>query len=617
MDSCTPVLIGAGGPRPGLWTVSAEGGDALPVAELPAGHSVYAVDVDPEAGLVAAGTREGRIDLLSWSDTFEPSQVQSLVQGAPVLSVCALEESRLASSDTAGRCLLWQPMEDPNHPVPLEVDGGVICSLLSLGEGTLIGLSSQGKLLLWDVTEGRTMRTLVGPIPPKKHSQVRLSYWPAHDAIVYPTRAGQLAVCQLDGSEVQTCEAHAGDFYVTIVDGDCLHTVGRQDGICKSWRDLAGSAHEESRAPMGVVSGELLTTRPGRVVLVNEEGQAAVHELGPDHLRVIHHLAGDHYRVVAGPPSQVREALALRERQTRAEELKSTILASIRSGRGEDLDPLYGEMVALGFEAMSWGLRARQACHEEDLVGELNARHEIAALFPSADGDSAPLMQPYASILEKTWQIEESQHVYESIAAIGVDAAAPEWLKNAAAILGGEDWVIEPDVPLPVVVQSATVVDRWFLGRWALDAARSVTLPEGNIDAARLVDKYRLVRSEDGRGGLPDATAQVLWWIARGSCHQVEAVVFDACDDDRGTGARLLIRVVADGLPVVLTPTIVLAVDAPGDGTSAADHNEQVERTYERISREGLITPWLREVQSVMTVALRRLRTEAMSPWPS
>ena len=444
-----------------------------------------------------------------------------------------------------------------------------------------------------------------------------MSYWPAHDAIVYPTRAGQLARCQLDGSEVQTCEAHAGEFYVTIVDGDCLHTVGRQDGICKTWRDLAGPAPEEFAAPTGIVSGDLLATSPGRVVLVNEEGQAAVHELGPDHLRVIHHLAGDHYRVVAGPPSQVREALALRERQTRAEELKSTILASIRSGRGEDLDPLHEEMIALGFEATSWGLRARQACHEEDLVGELNARHEIAALLPSVDADSAPLMQSYADILAKTWQLEESEQVHESIAAIGVDMTAPEWLKSAAAILGGEDWVIEPDVPLPVVVQSATVVDRRFLGRWALDAARSVTLPEGDLDATRLVDKYRQVRSEDGRSGLPDATAQVLWWVARDSCRQVEAAVFDACDDDRGIGARLIIRVVTDGLPVVLTPTIVLAVDAPGDGTSAAGHNEQVERTYERISRDGLITPWLREVQSVVAVALRRLRTEAMSPWPS
>ena len=106
------LLMGSGGAEPGLYRV----GGGAPVeclAGLPAGHSAYAIDVDVDEGRIAVGSRRGRIDLLSWSEGSGASVTHTLAQGAPILSLCLLSRSRLASADAAGRCLLWCATRSP------------------------------------------------------------------------------------------------------------------------------------------------------------------------------------------------------------------------------------------------------------------------------------------------------------------------------------------------------------------------------------------------------------------------------------------------------------------------------------------------------------------------
>ena len=611
------LILGAGGSEPGVQILPSNGTEAFGLAELPHGHSVYAIDVDAESGLISLGTRGGRIELLSWLDDGESFQIQrthSLLHGAPVLLVCLLGGSQLATTDTAGRCLLWQPALDPNSPQSLEANGGCICSLLRLPNNKLLGLSAEGRLLLWDIGNGgRLLSTMDAPVPPEILALVRLLYWPAQHAAVYPAGDGRLVTYNLTEMQVRTCSAHEGGFYAILTEGDKLHTIGKSDGLLKSWQDMDGSSSQQLEAPQGIISGHILVGNSPRALLIGEAGEAGVYSLDSDPIRLIGQLSGNQHRAVGGPSVQACRGFQQRQRLSIAKQLRSQIKTHIDRREFEETKDLYRQLAELGFKMVSLALRARQARAQQDILGELEHRHELANSLPADDHRSLASLRHYTDVLQRAWRLAEAKDVYDRIDIVKTNAPKPEWLAKAAEVLEGEGWVIEPDVEMPVLIESATLTGRPFVGLWTYEVTEPVTFPEGNLTAEGLATKYEQVKAENNLPDLHKAKAHRFWWISRGAVRQAEVVTFESPLQQDCMGSRPAVRILSGEIQNGFVPMSLFDAGGPQPEESFQDHNHKVTCAYEWISQRELVDPWPRKVRQVLSLALRRLHTEALS----
>lgn len=615
------VFLGTGGPRPGLTMVRSESLQTTRLLDLPPGQSVYAIDVNGEEGLVAAGTRGGRIDLLPWPDSHgsavSPSH-QSLVQGAPVLAVCFTGRSRLASADTAGRCLLWDPLRDADSPQVLDTGDGCVCALQWLPTHQLAGLCSDGRLVFWGIPEGgdrEPLHVLHGPRPAEKLALVRLCYWPDQRALVYPSSKGEIVTCTIDDLALRSRPAHEGEFQASVVAaGGELLTIGREDGLLKVWDDTEGCASQCYRAPRGIVSADVLGRDLERLLLVADNGAAGVYALESDPLEQVCRLDLGHHRVVVGLPALTRQAHEHEQRVSSARELVVEIRAKTGRGQIEGVDSLHQRLVSLGFERTSLALRAQFAAQQEDVITELGVRRALVSVLAANEPESRASALRYATVLETVWQLPEALRAYTHAGADNGDADRVDRLGGGAEIMGGDDWVVEPDVLLPLLIEASSVIDRPFVGRWLVDRSPRVALPEARIRPEDLVQKYEDVRLEDGRPGLPSAKARTLWWLSRNAATQVETVLFEAPEEGADAGLQLAVQIKHDGLQSVLTSSVVFHAHEPRPGQTTEAHNRQALLAFKGISQGDRIG-WITEVRRVVSVALRRLRTQALSLW--
>ena len=610
-DAVFDLLIGTGGMRPSLWVLPSNGDPATALLDLPRGHSVYAFDLDMEEKQIAAGDRAGNISILSWSDSstaMEASRIQTLTQGAPVLSVCLAGHSKLAATDTTGRCLLWHSLDAAELPRELETGGEYICSLLRLDADTMAGLSATGKLRIWDTVHERCLHTLAGSSPPDKLAQVRLIHWPARNAILYPTVDGDLAVCELGNPAVEAFHAHQGEFYVCVVDGDQLHTLGKNDGLLKTWGEPGRQVAEPCGAPRGIVSGDIRMNRPGEFLLIHENGKAATFTIDSRALRLVHRLPGNHFRTVGGPSPTVRQNLENLRRLTACRQLRELILEEIDSGQTEAIEALHEEMITLGFESVSLALRAHQAVLEEDIIGELRVRQKLSKIMPE---QGSKYLHRYATLLVQTWQLAEARVVFDKIP--DAEVVAPEWLPSVAKVLAEEKWIIEPNLSIPVLIEAATILNHAFTGRWVVHLSPSTLFPEGTLTADTLASKYE--QEKNDLMSLPKAHAHSFWWCSESSVREVEAVVFTPPSNHPGAGLKWMIQILNTGVQSSFRPVVLFDAGPRRPDRCPEDHNQWVLSAWEKISLEEGYCVWPRALEKTVSLALRRLHTRARYLW--
>jgi len=619
MDKVFPgVYMGAGGGQPGVWAISDSTTPARRLTAFPPGNSVYALGVDGQTGRIAAGTRAGRIEVLPPSpgeSGLGGSCELSLVQGAPVLCVCFADESRLLAADTAGRCLVWDLLDAARPPRVLDAGDGV-CSLLGVGEEMLVGLSVTGKLIFWGLPDLKVSRIHDCPKPPRSHALVALVHWPAQEAIAFPAADGGLVLCGLDGGEPHACGAHRGEFYAVMEGGECLYTVGRQDRCLRVWGGPEGSPMEECAAPAGVIAGHALWDGSGRLVLVTEDGHAGIYAHEARGLSLERRLEGGDYRIASGSRPEDRLAFEAARRHARACELQAQIQAAMASRQAADIEPLHRELVALGYQAASLGMRAQSAAQQDDLLAELRSRHQLAALLPPHDPRAAESLRRYVSVLERVWRPAEARRAAAQ-GSFQESEEAQSARERMAALLGGQDCVTEPDVPVPVLIQAADLLQKPFLGLWLLEVADSIPLPGSDADAEAIALKYSQERETDGREGLPLAHARAMTWLSRSGAREVETILFDTPARGGHPVLRLALQVDRDGLQTVLVPAVLFDAGAGLTEPHATIHNHRLLQALENRDCRERFDSWCRAVLAVLSRSLRRLRTHGLAQRPA
>ncbi len=604
--------LGSGGKNPGVEAMDPSGG-VCRLIELAEGQSVYALAVSDDLSSLAIGTRSGEIYLLALADPTPAAQTPEprvFIQGAPVLSICFVGASHLVAGDTAGRCLRWNG--EASAPGALEVGQGVILSLLKLPDGELAGLSSTGELVFWQSSDGSIVRTAQVPAPVVR-ALVSMTYWPAEESLVYPGHDGLLVSYNLATGLITLRTAHDGEFLMVAVAGDELITVGRQDEILKRWRAGVKEAVAQYPAPGGAVSGFVLDDAELRMVLVSVTGTAGIYRVVGKGLELQKQLPGRNYRIVASPPLERVKVFEERRRRDEAGRVVSRIKEAMDHRELGGLEALHVQLIRLGYEHVSLSLRADQARRSDDLLAELRYRRTLAEMLPAGQLHARASLQGYASLLESVWLYDDAKMIEERIRSIDSRSCRADDHLTHIERLRDPRCIIQPDIPIPVLIKAATVLGRRFERRCCLNELDPVPCRGIRLAAEVIADKYEQLRPKQPGTTLPAPQLEDSWWLSRDDAHREQTILFfDGVHESiRGLGLAYQIRY--DGLQTVVVPAVLLDARRVGTNPSPEVHNHQVALVSERINDNDLARTWLTKVDHAMRSSLRRLVTAAMS----
>jgi hypothetical protein len=600
------AILGAGGKKPRLDALRIDSGETRTLLTLPLKNSAYAIDIEDESGTLAVGTRAGLVYILpgNWIEkTDELSLTQKLAQGAPILSVCWVNRSVLAVSDTAKRCVIWNANQKET-PRTLDTKGETISSLLKLEDGLLAGLSSRGKIFFWEPGEGRLARTIDVPLPPPKSGLVRMIYWPAENALAYPGTMGRLTLFDLKKDNLRHLNAHEGAFYAISSLGERLLTAGMEDGLMKVWEAGSEMPTLEFEVVEGVISADVSNDQPAKVILVEAQGKASTYTLEENKLGPAAPISREDYRVVFIPSPQKMRAIYERRR----EEQVRQIVKEIQNGRGHmaanEIEDLHARLKQLGYE---------QATLEGNTIQALRFSVSLMRIFPKDDPKYCLSMERYANLLEDFWHLPEAEAVYRQILAINSNyrfLATPPNLDKIAESLNEMLWVIEPEIPIEDIIESATTIGKRFMGRYVIKKLEQVSCGRVQLKPEAIVEKYERVRQESRKGALPTATDEQVRWFSRQGREQVRLVAFGQGATNNIRGLQFAVQVLCGDLDTVVVPVVLFDWrDALTDET-VEEGNKKASDTLTRIKSNGLSNAYLGAVHEALTQSLRRLINE-------
>jgi hypothetical protein len=612
-----PILLGAGGENPRVEIFSTDSQKPREVLGFPSSNSVYAIDIHLENNLFAVGTKGGLIYILEGVgqhlDLKETAWSQKLVQGASILSVCWINKDLLAVSDTAGRCFLWY-LNTQMPPQPLETANGLICGLLNLKEDFLVGLSSGGTLHFWDPLRGNLVRTINIPHPPKMSGLVRFVHWPAKDALVFPAQKGCLTHYNIFSDSIITMGAHSAEVYAITVEGENLITAGINDGQLKIWSSTSKKPACQIQSFKGIVSMEAIGVNQSKVLLIESGGTAGVFKIQQNSLKLITRLAGQDYRVVFGPSLESIKVLSDQHRLAEVRQLTSQILGKNNQAPPDVIQNCYSRLDGLDFGHISLALQAEQAIEKKDIVEAIRIRLSLQNKLPHNDPNALPSIKKYADLLAKAWHIEEAYDAYQKI--LSIDPRYPldtkiHALRKIADILSiKSNWIIEPDIAIDQIIQSAEAIGKSFFGRFVIKKHKSIQCRHANISASRIVKKYEQIRKELKVKGLPPAVKEKVWWISQAGLEKVNIITFGNGNDNCIKGLQFALEVINSGLAIVAIPLILFDWPDIGlDGTTE-DRNESALKHLADIITKVSSNSYLAMIHKTVLQALSRLVTE-------
>lgn len=584
--------------------------------KLPTHHSVYALDTSL-TGKLAVGTRNGLIRLyeeLYPMDHNNDCPFLEYFQGAPVLSVCLCDDSFLAASDSAGRCLLWDARQ-VNEPLLLKSSQGLIGSLVNLPNGLLAGCSTEGKMILWQIPEGRLIKVSDIPIPPALTALLQMTYWASQKALVCPGPRGKLTLYDLDTHQFRTLDAHRGDVYAISIWEEQLVTVGMEDGRLKHWQDGQDRPVGDFSAPRGTLSMAVSEYSPARLVLVNMEGNASVHILTPQGLELVTRMPGKNYRVVTSrDPSHIRSVEA-KKREQAASKIAITIQKNMDHDPWVDLKSEYANIAQLGYSHVSLALNAEQALRQENIPHAIELYAALIPSLPKNHPNNVMSMAKYASILMNTWCIPQAKSTCETILKTTPEHPISEQqihLTRIQPIIENECSIIEPNIPLKAIIESATVLGSRFKGKYLFKKFQARLCPKASLTLEEIAAKYTQCRMLEGERG-PEAEIKEVYWLSATDVCELGMIFIGQSASKGANPFKYALQVFSDDLNTTVVPAIVFDWVPRKDSRSPSENNQHALDALRKVDANDLQRTFLGAVHKTVNHALRRLITETRS----
>jgi|GEM_PF-1080484 hypothetical protein len=612
------IFLSGGTDDPRVTTFDIDSNETRRLLELPPSGSAYSIDMDPEGNLLAVGTRGGWVYVLGSDQGESPDESivkQRLVQGASVLSICWVNQSTIAVSDTAGRCLLWQANRDEPPKVLADIEG-VICSLLTLADGVLVGLTSTGKLYFWEPFEGELIQTVDVPYPPPISGLLRMVYWTAGNSLVFPGAGGNLTFFDIEKQCVRSIDAHKGDFYAISLWNDELLTVGMEDCRIKIWRPGSSQSSISIHVPETVICSCVADSRSAQLLLVGKNGTADLYSLKGDELRLVTRVSGKGYRIAVVPGSEKMQALFVQQDTAEIERIICEIQESLGRVPADTIDKLHERLIELHYEHVSLAIRAEQADKNGDIVKGIQFSYSLLRIVPKDNPNICISMEKYAGLLEKACHIEEADAVCSHILNIDPNYAfilETDKLAHLSKLVRDENCVIEPDIPINQIIESATAIGKQFVGRFVIKELKPEENDRVRLNPELIAKKYEEIRLESNREALPSASTERVWWLSREKADAAFLVTFGDGHSNEIKRLQFALKVFNGSHGTVAVPVILFDCRNVETSESFVKENEKIAKWFNYIKNKDFSTPFLSDVHKTLRLTLRRLVTENLS----
>lgn len=392
------------------------------------GESIYAMAASPDGYRIAVATRGGSIHAY----TANAGTLESagwVRHRAGIISICFLDDDRLAASDEENNILVIQVPCSQLDVIPIPLPGGAVTGLQHI-EGHLIGITDRGVVYVMHPST-RQFATYLAGAPPSPMGWVKGVYWKEAKSVVYPAKDGGMSIFNLPGLTMSQVSAHLGDFYAAIPLGRRLLTFGHDDGKALEWDAFPISVQNEMEVPKGVVGAA--RSAPDELVLVFREGLAQRFQLQNGVLRPSGDpLKGD-YRSCLGIDEQMCNEMIQEAEEERVNRIVEEVGNCVSGGRSENLGPLFEELRVAGREDVVMAAEAECARLEGDQVGELRHYARLVPTLPDTPG-TVPCLSRMIELLLHFGFADLAQYIFQRVE--GTVGARKDALRHATLLRG-------------------------------------------------------------------------------------------------------------------------------------------------------------------------------------
>ena len=607
------ILLCKGGNNPGVEAYGVISGQRRKILSLASGRSVYAIGTSN--GTIAAGTNAGDI---YWIMQHEPEQtdvgfrVQQVANDAPVLAISFVETSTIAVTDTSGQCLLRRLKKDaPTKELP--TGGRIICALFQLDRRHLAGLAINGELLIWDWLRTDLVCVVHAPAPPEDLlALIRPVYWPATGVWVWPSRGGAIVFYSRQRNEMRAVCRHTGEVYAMVVCNEQLLTVGI-DGCIRSWCPGAGEPVDPFEGPHGIISAtSWQQDETAMLLLIDDSGEAGIYSWTDSGVDLINSLAGEDYRIAVGPDMEIFKLAVQQQKTIRVKELVTQINGKIARRGWSELDDCYKQLNKLGYPHVTLALRGQEARCKNDLAAELKNYNELIGVIPHEHLGSESSLAKCAELLESVWQLPKACGLYRELADRYSGnkgyTEAVQRLSDHINIIRTGRYVIELDIPLLSLIESATVLGERLKGRYLIEAMHPVRCGVV-LCADEFIKEYAHLCQ--GKAQMPTAEEMELRWLSnKNKDERITTVVFRNEDLDRFNHIELGMKFLSTQLQTVLVPVTLLNADKDRkeESTSQEQDNRSIINELRNIE-DDCFKGWLEMVGYTINYTIRLLIT--------
>jgi len=156
---------------------------------------------------------------------------------------------------------------------------------------------------------------------------------------------------------------------------------------------------------------------------------------------------------------------------------------------------------------------------KNDIIAELRAYKDLDQLLCKNNMATPGSLFRYAKLLEETWHLQHARLVYERLLKNepnnNVYRESIDELTGHIETIENDEYVIETDLPLETVVESAMALNEPITGRYFINNIGTPIHCNGNISASEFIERYEKIRQKRTEIALPIAEEKNICWFSK------------------------------------------------------------------------------------------------------
>jgi hypothetical protein len=221
-------------------------------------------------------------------------------------------------------------------------------------------------------------------------------------------------------------------------------------------------------------------------------------------------------------------------------------------------------------------------------------------------------MERYADFLQRAWHIKEADTICKRILNIIPDYpfhVNADFLALIAKAMRSEQVVIEADIPIELIISSATVIGEEFSGRYVFERGNPLHGKIG-LSTALIAAKCEQVLGGDGERISPRTSIERLCWISRAGASETELVTFTNEGINSLNGLQFALQVSHGDLETILIPAFLFYWRDGQSSSSVQKANDEAKNSLAALKEKNRTYSHFSQIFGALEQALRRLATE-------